>query len=461
MPRGSHHTPAAAHLPTSAVADDLWANEVVPHLPADLELQARTLGAFRRRRACATAGDLLRAILAFVLITTSLQHLGAWAVCAGIANISAPAWHKRLRQCRGWLLWILTELLTAPPPPPCPLRHRDGRVLLVDATCLGVVGGTGDDWRWHMAYNLRAARLAEVARTDRHGGEHLGRFCFLPGDIVVADNGYGYRRSVATVKPQQADLVMRIRPSTFPFERADGRILDVVAALRRPGDTVREWSGWCTYDGERYQVRLIAKRLSPAATRRAQQRARRNARKHQRQIQPETLMLAGWLLLITTLPAQRWDTAAVLRLYQARWQVELLFKRMKSILRIGTLRAKTARSLEVSLLALLIAWALHETEARWVRQMWTRWAADPDALLSSWTLTTLEVDVLRQQLRGAWGLQRLRSCLPQLQRFLSQRRRRDRPQRETDLRSWLERRPIATSCLREDVEDGWDRDWAA
>jgi hypothetical protein len=175
-------------------------------------------------------------------------------------------------------------------------------------------------------------------------------------------------------------------------------------------------------------------------------------------------MLAGWLLLITTLPAQRWDAAAVLRLYQARWQVELLFKRMKSILRIGTLRAKTARSLEVSLLALLIAWALQETEARWVRQMWTRWEADPDAILSSWTLTTLEVDVLRQQLRGAWGLQRLRSCLPALRRFLSQRRRRDRPQRETDLRSWLERRPLATICIREDVEDVedvWDMEQAA
>jgi hypothetical protein len=36
---------------------------------------------------------------------------------------------------------------------------------------------------------------------------------------------------------------------------------------------------------------------------------------------------------------------------------------------VRTLRAKTARSLEVSLLPLLIAWALQETEARWVRQL--------------------------------------------------------------------------------------------
>jgi hypothetical protein len=35
------------------------------------------------------------ALLAAVLLTTSLQHLGAWAVLADVADISAVAWHKR------------------------------------------------------------------------------------------------------------------------------------------------------------------------------------------------------------------------------------------------------------------------------------------------------------------------------------------------------------------------------
>lgn len=442
MPRHSHHTAAARAGQAPLPAADLWATEVVPHLPPDLDAQARVLGAFTRRRAIASATDLLRAVLAMVLVATSLQHLGAWAVCTAVADISAPAWHKRLGNCRAWLQWLLAELLAPPLPPVRLIPQADGNIILVDATRFGQVGGTGDDWRWHTAYNFTAGRLVHVTVTDQHGGEHLGHYRIQPGDIIVADSGYGYRRSVATVKKHQADLVGRVRPSTFPVETAGGQVVDVVAALRKRGPTVREWLGWCTdHDGERYQVRLIAAKLPPSEARAARRRAIQNAKKRGRPIQPDTLLVAGWVLVITTLPATRWDATAVLRLYRVRWQVELVFKRMKSILRLGTLRARTARSIEVYLLGVLIAWALQETEARWVRQVLSRLDHDHTLIPSSWQLTTLSVDVLCQQVRGGWGQARVHACLPHLQRFLTSRVRNDRVQQETTARAWLAQRP--------------------
>jgi hypothetical protein len=87
----------------------LWATEVLPHLPANLDQQARIRGAFQRRRALACAADLLRARLAALLLSTSLQHLGAWALLADLAEISALAWHKRLRRSSAFLLWLLGE----------------------------------------------------------------------------------------------------------------------------------------------------------------------------------------------------------------------------------------------------------------------------------------------------------------------------------------------------------------
>ena len=38
----------------------------------------------------------------------------------------------------------------------------------------------------------------------------------------MADRGYGYRRSVATAVRQQADVVVRIHPATFPLETEAG-----------------------------------------------------------------------------------------------------------------------------------------------------------------------------------------------------------------------------------------------
>jgi len=442
MASRSHHTLSSPRPQPASLTTDLWSSEVVPQLPPDLEEQARILGAFRRRRALACATDLLRALLASVLLTSSLRHLGAWAVLAEVADIAAPAWHKRLINSRPFLAWLLAELLAVPLPPLRLMAQANGNILLVDATYLRQAGGSGDDWRLHTAYNFCTGRLAQITLTDQSGGEHLGYYRLQAGDIVVADNGYGYRRSVATLRKQQADLVIRIRPATFPFEQADGQLSDVVARLRKRGPSVREWHGWCTdADGERYRVRLIAAKLPAKEAAAARRRARQNARDHGRSIQPQTLMVAGWVLLITTLSASGWAAAAVLRLYRVRWQVELVFKRLKSILRLGQLRGRSRASIEAQVLALLVAWALQAAEAAWVRRRLACLGQETLGIVSSWTLTVLSVDVLRQQVRGNWGQARLMVCLARLQRFLTSPVRQDRAHQETAVRAWLERRP--------------------
>jgi hypothetical protein len=69
-----------------------------------------------------------------------------------------------------------------------------------------------------------AGRLAEVTVTDEHTGEELSWMSSLrEGDIVVADNGYGYRRSVAVVVGQGAHLVTDVTPSTFPVQTRAAR----------------------------------------------------------------------------------------------------------------------------------------------------------------------------------------------------------------------------------------------
>ena len=50
---------------------------------------------------------------------------------------------------------------------------------------------------------------------------------------------------------------------------------------------------------------------------------------------PETRKYAQYVLVFTTLPASAASTEQILEAYRLRWQVELTFKRMKSIAQIG------------------------------------------------------------------------------------------------------------------------------
>src|SRR5262249_62374036 len=122
-----------------------------------------------------------------------------------------------------------------------PLPGAPGRMVLVDASTLRQPGGTGADWRLPLAYDFTAGRLGQVRGTDRYGGEKLAPFALRPGDIAVADNGYGYRARVAAAVGQRADVVLRITPAPFPLETAAEQPCDVLAWRRAGGRSAPGW----------------------------------------------------------------------------------------------------------------------------------------------------------------------------------------------------------------------------
>ena len=87
-------------------------------------------------------------------------------------------------------------------------------------------------------------------------------------------------------------------------------------------------------------VRLVALRLSPESAGRHRAALREAQRKQGRQPTAEALELAGWLILMTNAPEQKLPTQALSYLYRVRWQIELVFKQCKSVLRLHVTKAR-------------------------------------------------------------------------------------------------------------------------
>ncbi|NJO84444.1 MAG: transposase [Blastochloris sp.] len=263
------------------------------------------------------------------------------------------------------------------------------------------------------------------------------------------DGGYGFRNRVAALQQAPTDAVVRIYPPTFPLETADGRPLDVRSWL----DDLRgsQGSRVATYqhDGRRFPVRLLAYRLPEPQRQAAQRKATTRARKRQRPLQTITAYFADWVILVTTLrDTETWPDAAIWRLYRTRWQVELLFKRMKPLLAIGQLRGRTLASGVPLVWALLVIWVLHEPHLTRLRRDLSALARphpatlpgqfpDAEAVVRTWGASRLLLETLLHAIRGTWSLARVQACVPRLQRYLVMHPRSDRVHQATEVSAWL------------------------
>jgi hypothetical protein len=310
-------------------------------LPEDLQRLARESGFVRRLRRFDNVEVILRLLLMHGS-GLSLEQAALRAAEQGLAKVSAVTLFNRLRTSEAFLAALAQHVLDK-------VQQRLGRsswpqglkYRAIDATDVTEPGATGSNWRVH--YSLRLPELVcdHFEVTDYHQGESFKRWRFGPDEVVLADRAYSHRQALAALIAEGTQFVVRLNSRIFALESTKGRRLDLLKlveplAVGRAAD----WQLGFSWGKRRYQVRLCAVRKSHIAAQRAQAKARRRAQQEGVQIQQQTLQLANFVLVLTNLDPAHWKPASVLELYRCRWQVELAFKRLKSLLQLGHLPKK-------------------------------------------------------------------------------------------------------------------------
>ena len=303
-------------------------------LPPDWEAGARQCGALRRGRNIKNAETLLRLIFLHVAGGLSLRQTVVRARALGWATLSDVALLKRLRASANWLEFLCLGL-SRPWDWPAGLAVGGRRWRIVDATTAQEPGATGIDWRVHYVVQLPALTCDFVEVTGVRGGETLCRLPVQAGVVVLGDRGYSHRAGVAWVLGQGGDVIVRHQGANFPLLDRAGQPFDLLAAVRgltahAPGT----WPVQFEWEGRRWEVWLHAVRKSAAAAERAKEELRKERGAG---LQPQTLELAEYVVVLTSLNPQVVPALQVLGLYRGRWQIELVFKRLKSLLGVGEL----------------------------------------------------------------------------------------------------------------------------
>lgn len=315
-------------------------------------------GAFTRRREIESPGKLLQLLLTWAVAERSLRETAAMASEAGLADVSDVALMKRFLRAGDWLGQLLASVLQTN----IPSGELGWRLRLLDATTISRRGSKGTDARLHMGLDLKNNRFDSIEFTDARGGEKLERFTFQPNEITIGDRGYAHRSGMAKVMDAGASFIIRIPWSTFPLEHLDGTPFDLLAALETlPEAEPAEFTvAFRPPKDKPRPCRLIAIRKSEPAASAARQRLLGEAAKRQRTLDLRTLQAASYFFVLTNVSAALLPQG-ILNLYRLRWQIEMKFKTLKSVLHLDNVPVRSAELLRVYVLAkLLVALLIDE-----------------------------------------------------------------------------------------------------
>jgi hypothetical protein len=315
------------------------------------------------------------------------------------------------------------------------LRAHFPALYLLDSTCFDCpdslkelfpsCGGDGSaaNVKVLLRYELIAGRLEplhvlEGKRSDQ-GQALKAAERLLENQLQLQDKGFYDAKAWQAAEQRGAYLLMPLPHSVTLWlpgaANAMESELDLAAALEVNLQNRVEWPALCLgKKGHRAgPLRLVAFRLSPESAGRHRQGLRESMRTQGRTPSAKALQLAGWLLLLTNAPAQKLPSAMMSYLYRMRWQVELIFRQTKSVLRLNKTESTDPNRVQCEIWArligavLLFLWHAHASAECWLRHQCEVSFEKLIRLMQHWGLTVARAFLsppreLLQILRTIW-----------------------------------------------------------
>jgi hypothetical protein len=298
----------------------------------------------RRGRVVGSAKDLPRIILLY--LTESVSFAGTCAIgkVSAAFSLTKKAVWSRIKNSAEWPRWLCEGiyrdrgLLEEKP------AWLEGRnVLLIDAS--EVRNMRKKLYRLHYSVDLFSLTMKEFHLTGEEQGEKLENFWKLgEGDIVVGDRGYGTRGGMEHARELGSDYVLRLRGGAFRVYDKRGKKVSIVRQFSglKAGESGEYWGYYRGKDGEERPVRLCAYRKDRESERKGLEAVRKtNARKRGGKAATDRQRAYNrYVVVAASLGGEGMTACRVMELYRLRRQIELAFKRQKTLFDCRQIPAK-------------------------------------------------------------------------------------------------------------------------
>ena len=333
--------------------------------------KAKELKAFTRQ------GDYIKTPEELLRILLLWADLGTYGITAAFLRttgdypLSKVALFKRVKASNEWLQWLVLNYsyendYLAPKPD----FLAGYRTLAVDATKVSKPGSRVADYSLHTMIDLGSLIRVEQHLTDCSIGESMTNFTDLqPNDLVIADRAYGTITSMRWMEEHSAFYAFRLKAKSFNLytqnEKNHYVQFDLTENLKvwEEGKTL-EYKLFYRQGKEYYPVRVCALGKTAEAIEMGTERIKRSNNGKNRTIVTDLQAIYNkYIVVVSNLPS---DITAVqiLSLYRQRWQIELVFKRLKSIVKYDELQAKTDATSNAWFWCKLLTAAICETYAQ-------------------------------------------------------------------------------------------------
>lgn len=322
-------------------------DDLVNLLPSNWREIAVATNALKGLRQDKSPDNLLHVLLLHFACGMSLRETTVNAKLSNLGDFSDVALLKRIRKSEDFLK-ALCQSMFGEVRLNADLQHC--HVRLVDGTSIKEPGQFGTLWRFHYSFSLSDMSCDGFKLTQASGegsAEGFWQYEVKTNDLMVGDRGYSNAVGINHVVSNGGHVCVRWNSAALNLLESDGKtpfnVKDFLKKLHIPGACAEHDVSFAA-GSKVIQCRFCAVRKNDASIALTRKRLKAAASKRQTKLKELTLLVNDYVIIITTLQREAFPLKSILEIYRLRWQIELVFKRFKSIARLGALPKYTDSS---------------------------------------------------------------------------------------------------------------------